>query len=148
MFLFPLFIFQPSLTNNFLHLFYWWSHSSLIWIVFFDFILLMNFHGVTFKTRLNPHKSIVDIKKTSKWQLILIAFMIIMMYYWPAPTIYEQNCSKFMNKILIYFIAGNGCLFCSKFMNKILIHWLCLGTVPFLSEMVLFIDPHQSPIFF
>jgi hypothetical protein len=75
-------------SNHFLLLFHW-SHSSLIWIVFFDFILLINFHGVAFKTRLNSHKPIVNIKKKSKWQLILIAFIIIMMYYWPAPTIYE-----------------------------------------------------------
>ena len=31
-----------------------------------------------------------------------------MMYWKPAPTIYEQKRSEFMNKILIYFIVGNG----------------------------------------
>ena len=33
------------------------------------------------------------------------------MYYWPAPTIYEQNYSEFMNKIVIYFIVVNGLRF-------------------------------------
>jgi hypothetical protein len=101
-----------SSNRHFPTTFYTYFTGGLILLCFelfsLIFILLINFLGVAFKTRLNAHKLIVDIKKRSKWQLILITIMIIMMHYWLGPTIYEQNRLEFMNKILIYFIVSNG----------------------------------------